>query len=79
MVQGLFTNAAVKSTSFLKRNIHAMNRQLIVCNPMVGENAMKIPTAKEAASMFGESFNWKRLLMRPLIFIMRAYRAEMSC
>ena len=50
MVQGLFKNAAVNTTSFLRRNIHANKRQLTVCNPMVGENAMKTPTAKEVAS-----------------------------
>jgi predicted lipase len=72
MVHGLFTNAAVKTTSLLKRNIHAKKRQLIVCNPMVGENAMKIPTAKDVASLFGESFNRKRLLMRSLIFFIKS-------
>jgi hypothetical protein len=79
MVQGLFTNAAVKTTNLLKRNIHANKRQLTVCNPMVGEKAMKIPTAKAVAILLGESFNWKRLLMRSLIYFIRACGAERSC
>ena len=79
MDQGLFTNAAVKTTSLFKRNIHAKTRQLIVCNPMVGVNAINTPNAKARASSFGDSFNWKRLLMRSLIDIMRACCAEGLC
>jgi hypothetical protein len=39
---------------------------------MVGENAMKTPTAKAVASLPGESFKWKILLMRSLTYFMFA-------
>jgi len=55
-VQGLLIKAPVRTTSLLNLNIHAKKRQLIVCNPMVGVNAMNTPRAKADASLFGVSF-----------------------
>src|SRR5512135_883581 len=62
MVQGLLIKAPVRTTSLLSRKTHAKKRELIICNPRVGVNAINTPRAKADASLFGVSFKWKILL-----------------
>src|SRR5574341_1222932 len=69
-VQGLLIKAAESTTSLLNRNAHARKRQLRVCNPMVGVNAIKTPRAKADASLPGESSSLKMLLMRSLKYLL---------
>src|SRR5512147_930287 len=68
MVQGLLTKEAVNTTTLLRRNSHARAIQLTICRPSQGLKAIKIPSAKAADSLCGESLNCMIARIRSQIY-----------